>query len=252
MSVEAKPIEPRIAVVTGGSRGIGRAIVEQLARAGIEVRFTYLRDERAATSVVDGLQAEGHAVRTARVDSRDAAALSSFVEGVIAEDHRLDVLINNAGVTADRLLHVMSEEEWLVVLDTSLKGLFGATRIAARQMMRQRAGRIVSLTSVSGMHGIAGQTNYAAAKAAIIGFTRALARELGPWSVCVNAVAPGYVETDMLDSLTPAQRKAALERVPLRRFASPDEIAQLVVYMALHAPSFLTGQTIAIDGGMTA
>jgi 3-oxoacyl-[acyl-carrier protein] reductase len=252
MSAEGRPADPRIAIVTGGSRGIGRAIVGQLCRAGVEVCFTYLRDERAASSVVETLQTEGHAVRAARVDSRDATALSAFVEGVVTEHHRLDVLINNAGVTADRLLHVMSDEEWQVVLDTSLKGLFGATRIAARQMMRQRAGRIVSLTSVSALSGIAGQTNYAAAKAAIIGFTRALARELGPWSVCVNAVAPGYVDTEMLDSLTPAQRKAALERVPLRRFSSPDEIAELVVYMALQAPSFLTGQTIAIDGGMTA
>jgi 3-oxoacyl-[acyl-carrier protein] reductase len=252
MTADAKHADPRVAIVTGGSRGIGKAIVLQLCRAGVEVIFTYLRDEAAAAAVVEALHAEGHAVRAARVDSRDASALSGFVESVVAEHHRLDALINNAGVTADRLLHVMSEEEWLVVLDTSLKGLFGATRIAARQMMRQRTGRIVSLTSVSGISGIAGQTNYAAAKSAIIGFTRALARELGPWSVCVNAVAPGYVDTAMLDTLTPAQRKAALERVPLRRFASADEIAELVVYMALHAPAFLTGQTIVIDGGMTA
>jgi 3-oxoacyl-[acyl-carrier protein] reductase len=146
----------------------------------------------------------------------------------------------------------MSEEEWSNVLDTSLNGLFGATRLAARQMMRQHAGRIVNLTSVSGVIGIPGQTNYCAAKAAIIGFTRALAKELAPWGVCVNAVAPGYVDTDMLGSFTPAQRKAALERVPMRRFASADEIAALVAYMALDAPSFLTGQTIVIDGGMTA
>jgi 3-oxoacyl-[acyl-carrier protein] reductase len=252
MSTEPKPARARIAVVTGGSRGIGRAIVEHLCRAGIKVCFTYLRDERAANSVVETLQAEGHAVRAARADSRDAAALATFVESVLAEHDTLDVLVNNAGVTADRLLHAMSAEEWSSVLDTSLNGLFGATRIAARQMMRQHAGRIVSVTSVSGLSGIAGQANYAAAKSAIIGFTRALARELGPWGVCVNAVAPGYVDTDMLGSLTPAQRKAALERVPLRRFASPDEIAELVAYVALQAPSFLTGQTIVIDGGMTA
>ncbi len=252
MSVEAKPADPRIAIVTGGSRGIGKAIVERLCRAGVDVCFTFLNNEQAADSVVQALQAEGHAVRAARADSRDAAALFALVESVLAERGRLDVLVNNAGVTADRLLHTMSEEDWSNVLDTSLNGLFGATRPAARQMMRQHAGRIVNLTSVSGVIGIAGQTNYCAAKSAIIGFTRALAKELAPWGVCVNAVAPGYVDTGMLSSLTPAQRKAALERVPMRRFASADEIAALVAYMALDAPSFITGQTIVIDGGMTA
>ena len=252
MSVESKPAAPRIAVVTGGSRGIGKAIVERFCRAGIDVCFTFRENEHAASAVVEALRAEGHAVRAVRADSRDAAALSALVESVVAEHDRLDLLVNNAGVTADRLLHVMSEDDWSNVLDTSLNGLFGASRIAARQMMRQHAGRIVSLTSVSGVAGIPGQTNYCAAKSAIIGFTRALAKELGPWGVCVNAVAPGYVDTDMLDSLTPAQRKAALERVPLRRFASPEEIAALVAYVALEAPSFLTGQTIVIDGGMTA
>lgn len=252
MSVEAKPADSRIAIVTGGSRGIGKAIVERLCRAGIDVCFTFLSNEQAANSVVQELQAQGHKARAVRADSRDAAALSALVESVLVERGRLDVLVNNAGVTADRLLHMMSEEEWSNVLDTSLNGLFGATRPTARQMMRQHGGRIVNLTSVSGVIGITGQTNYCAAKAAIIGFTRALAKELAPWGVCVNAVAPGYVETDMLGSLTPAQRKAALAQVPMRRFASADEIAALVAYMALDAPSFLTGQTIVIDGGMTA
>jgi 3-oxoacyl-[acyl-carrier protein] reductase len=252
MNVEADPARPSVAIVTGGSRGIGKAIVERLCRAGIDVCFTFLTNERAADAVVETLRAEGRSVRAARADSRDAAALSALVEEVLVQRGKLDVLVNNAGVTADRLLPMMSEDEWSRVLETSLNGLFGATRPAARQMMRQRSGRIVNLTSISGVIGFAGQTNYCAAKSAIIGFTRALAKELAPWGACVNAVAPGYVDTDMLGSFTPAQRKAAIERVPMRRFATADEIASLVSYLAIDAPSFLTGQTLVIDGGMTA
>ena len=160
------------------------------------------------------------------------------------------MLVNNAAVTADRLLSMMSDDEWTSVLDTSLNGLFGATRPAAKQMMRQKKGRIVNLTSVSGVFGIAGQTNYSAAKAAIIGFTRSLAKELAPWEVTVNAVAPGFVDTDMLAYMTPEQRKLSIARVPMRRFGRPEEIAELVAYLGLQAPAFMTGQTLVIDGGM--
>lgn len=252
MSAEAGGAPRPVAIVTGGSRGIGKAIVERLCRAGLDVTFTFLKNEAAADAVVESLRAGGGQVRAARADSRDTTALSDLVEGVLSEHGKLDLLVNNAGVTSDRLLPMMRDEDWSAVIETSLNGLFGATRVAARQMMRQRAGRIVNLTSVSGVIGIAGQTNYCAAKSAIIGFTRALAREMAPYGVCVNAVAPGYVDTDMLASLTEAQRKAAVDRVPMRRFATADEIASLVEYVALAAPSFLTGQTLVIDGGMTA
>jgi 3-oxoacyl-[acyl-carrier protein] reductase len=144
----------------------------------------------------------------------------------------------------------MTAEEWSRVLATSLNGMFGATRSAATQMMRQRSGRIINLTSVSGLAGFPGQTNYSAAKAAIIGFTRSLSKELAMWGVPVNAVAPGYIDTDMVGSFTPAQRKAALERVPQRRFGTPAEVANLVSYLALDAPSYITGQTLVIDGGL--
>src|SRR5690606_5674236 len=174
-----------------------------------------------------------------------------FVEQVIGERGRLDVLVNNAAVTADRLLAMMSDDDWTKVVDTSLNGLFGSTRPAARQMMRQKSGRIVNLTSVSGVVGIAGQTNYSAAKAAIIGFTRSLAKELAPAKVAVNAVAPGFVDTDMLAYMSDEQRKAALARVPMRRFGTPQEVADLVGYLSLSAPAFMTGQTLVIDGGMT-
>jgi 3-oxoacyl-[acyl-carrier protein] reductase len=250
MTESSKSTRP-IAIVSGGSRGIGKAIVLRLARAGVDVRFTYLNNEQAAAAVVDELRGEGHVAQAARVDSREIAACAELVEKTIAETSRLDVLVNNAGITADKLLPMMSDDEWSSVLSTSLNGLFGASRPAAAHMMRARAGRIVNLTSVSGVSGIPGQTNYCAAKSAIIGFTRALAKEMAPWGVCVNAVAPGFIDTDMLAGFTPAQRTAAIARVPMRRYGASDEVANLVQYLALDAPAYLTGQTIVIDGGLT-
>jgi 3-oxoacyl-[acyl-carrier protein] reductase len=240
-----------VAVVTGGSRGIGKAIVEHLAVAGLDVRFTFVSNAEAANALSEALRAKGCRAAGVRVDSRDAKAAGAFVEEIIGERGRIDVLVNNAAITRDRLLAMMSDDEWSSVVDTSLNGLFGATRPAARHMMRQKSGRIINLTSVSGVVGIAGQTNYSAAKAAIIGFTRSLAKELAPAKVAVNAVAPGFVDTDMLSYMTDEQRKAAIARVPMRRFGSVEEIADLVGYLALRAPLFMTGQTLVIDGGMT-
>lgn len=242
----------KVAIVTGGSRGIGRAVVERLARAGLDVTFTYLASEATAREVVDGLAAAGFAARARCVDARDAAACKAMVESVIAESGRVDILVNNAAVIADKLLAAMTQEEWDKVVDTSLHGLFGTTQPTAKQMMRQRSGRIVNLSSVSGTSGIAGQTNYSAAKAGIIGFTRSLAKELAPLGICVNAVAPGFVDTEMLAGFSRAQRQAAMASVPMHRFATPEEIAALVAYLALDAPPYLTGQTIVIDGGLTA
>jgi 3-oxoacyl-[acyl-carrier protein] reductase len=243
---------PRIAIVTGGSRGIGRAVVEHLARAGLDVTFTFLANQTAAHELESMLVSAGLSAHGVRVDARDAHACKAMANAVIAERGRIDVLVNNAAVVADRLLAMMSIEDWDKVLDTSLNGLFGTTQPVAKQMMRQRFGRIVNLTSVSGVMGIPGQTNYSAAKAAIIGFSRSLAKELAPVGVCVNAVAPGFVDTDMLSVFSPEQRKEAMARVPMRRFASPQEIAALVGYLALEAPSYLTGQTLVIDGGLSA
>jgi 3-oxoacyl-[acyl-carrier protein] reductase len=244
--------ERKVALVTGGSRGIGKAIVERLAQAGLDVHFTFVKNEQAAAAVVTELGKLGHTVHARCVDARDADACSQAVEQIVAQSGRLDVLVNNAGVTADRLLPTMSSADWSRVLDTSLNGLFGTCKPGSRQMMRQRSGRIINLTSVSGLIGIPGQTNYSAAKAAIIGFTRSLAKELSSFGVCVNAVAPGFIETDMVASFTPAQREASLARVPMRRFGTPAEVASLVGYLALDCPAFLTGQTLVIDGGMTA
>jgi 3-oxoacyl-[acyl-carrier protein] reductase len=248
---ETTPSDRPVALVTGGSRGIGKAIVQRLAAAGLDVRFTFVSNADAASALSDELGSHGHTAAGVRVDSRDAKAASAFVQQIIAERGRIDVLVNNAAITKDRLLAMMSDEEWSSVIDTSLNGLFGATRPAARQMMRQKSGRIINLTSVSGVVGIAGQTNYSAAKAAIIGFTRSLAKELAPANVPVNAVAPGFIDTDMLSYMSDDQRKAAIARVPMRRFGTASEIAELVGYLALSAPAFMTGQTLVIDGGMT-
>ena len=250
MSAEGQSDKP-VAVVTGGSRGIGKAIVEHLAGAGLDVRFTFVSNADAAQALASELAAKGQLAAGTRVDSRDPKAATGFIEQVIAERGRLDVLVNNAAVTADRLLAMMSDDDWSKVVDTSLNGLFGSSRPAAKQMMRQKSGRIINLTSVSGVVGIAGQTNYSAAKAAIIGFTRSLAKELAPAKVAVNAVAPGFVDTDMLSYMSDEQRKAAIARVPMRRFGIAQEIAELVGYLALSAPLFMTGQTLVIDGGMT-
>jgi 3-oxoacyl-[acyl-carrier protein] reductase len=247
MTDDSKPV----AVVTGGSRGIGKGIVQHLAAAGLDVRFTFVSNAEAAGALEAELRGKGQSGVGTRVDSRDASAVTAFVDQIIAERGRVDVLVNNAAVTSDRLLAMMNEEEWSKVLDTSLNGLFGATRPTAKQMMRQRSGRIINLTSVSGVVGIAGQTNYSAAKAAIIGFTRSLAKELAPAKVAVNAVAPGFIDTDMLSYMTDEQRKANIARVPMRRFGTVEEIANLVGYLALSAPLFMTGQTLVIDGGMT-
>jgi 3-oxoacyl-[acyl-carrier protein] reductase len=250
MPLDAKTDGRRVALVTGGSRGIGKAIVERLARAGLEVRFTYVSKPDAAAALVEALAKEGFLAQAFRVDARDTAASAEFVKTSIAEAGRVDVLVNNAGITADALLPAMTDAAWTGVLETSLNGLFGTTRPAAKQMMRQRAGRIVNLTSVSGLVGIPGQTNYSAAKAAIIGFTRSLAQELATWGVAVNAVAPGFIETDMVAALSPAQRTSALEKVPMRRFGTADEVAGLVGYLALDAPAYLIGQTLVVDGGL--
>jgi len=245
-------IRSPVAIVTGGSRGIGKAVVELLAGNGVVTHFTYLASEEAARELTDRIRARGGTAQGCRVDARHVSACHAFVESVLAERGRIDLLVNNAAVTADRLLPLMSDVEWSTVLETSLNGLFGITRAAAKQMMRQRSGSIVNVTSVSGIVGFPGQTNYCAAKSAIIGFSRSLAKELAPWGIPVNAVAPGYVDTDMIAKFTEAQRSAAIDKVPMRRFAAADEVAALIAYLALEAPRYLTGQTIVIDGGLTA
>jgi 3-oxoacyl-[acyl-carrier protein] reductase len=225
--------------------------VEDLARRGFEVHFTYLKDEAAAAALVERARELGSTAVASRIDAREVQACSDFVEKVILDRGRLDVLVNNAGIMSIRLLAVTTSSEWESVLSTSLNGLFGTARPAAKQMMQQRSGRIINLTSVSGVVGISGQTAYSAAKSAIIGFTRSLSKELASWGASVNAVAPGYTETDMLAALSPKQRAAAIASVPMGRFGTAEEIAGLVGYLATDAPQYLTGQVLVVDGGLT-
>jgi 3-oxoacyl-[acyl-carrier protein] reductase len=242
---------PKVAIVTGGSRGIGKAIVEQLAQAGFEVHFSYVSREDAAYALSEQLDTRGLTARAQRVDSRDIKAASAFVEQTVEARGHVDVLVHNAAITRDRLLPMMRDEDWCDVLETSLHGLFGATKAATRHMMRRRTGRIVAITSVSGLMGMIGQTNYSAAKAAIIGFTRSLSKELASWNIPVNAVAPGAIDTEMFAQQGQEQQKAMLARIPMRRLGEAAEIASVVRFLATEAPVYLTGQTLVVDGGLS-
>jgi 3-oxoacyl-[acyl-carrier protein] reductase len=244
-------LEGRIALVTGGSRGIGRAIVEALAGAGASVAFTYRNSATAAEEIVAHQAGKGRKAKAYAADAASNAASATLVDSVIKEFGRLDILVNNAGITKDTLLMRMSEEDWDRVITNNLKSVFNVTKAACRPMMGQKAGKIINITSIVGITGNAGQSNYAASKAGIIGFTKSIAKELGSRNIQVNAVAPGFVETDMTAVLTPEQKKALADLIPLKRTARPEEIAGVVRFLASPEADYITGQVIAVDGGLT-
>ena len=249
MSREA-PLQGRTAAVTGGARGIGRAIAMELGRQGANVIITYRREEHLASAVAGAVRGLGAECRAVRVDVRNPEDLEALFGEARQGYGGVDVLVNNAGVTDDGLLMRMSEESWDRVVETNLKGAFLATRLALRYMTRQRWGRIVNITSVAGVMGNAGQANYAAAKAGVIGFTRAVAREVAARGVTVNAVAPGFVLTDMTAGLSDDRKQAILDLIPLGRHAEPGDIAPLVAFLASDAAGYITGQTLHVDGGL--
>ncbi len=242
----------QVALVTGASRGIGAAIAAELAARGYVVIGTATTDEGASriSSTLAAVPGAGAGSRGARLDVNDGAAVDALIDEVVKAHGALHVLVNNAGITRDMLAMRLKDEEWDAVLDTNLRAVFRCCRAAIRPMMKQRYGRIISITSVVGAAGNPGQANYAAAKAGVAGMTRALARELGSRQITVNCVAPGFIETDMTASLPEAQQQALLGQIPLGHLGKPADIAHAVAYLASPQAGYVTGQELHVNGGM--
>ena len=242
--------ENQIAIVTGAGRGIGEAIAKRLADEGAKVACVS-RSEANSAKVAAGIEAtHPGAARAYAVDVADRSAVVAVAEKILADFGRVDILVNNAGVTRDGLAMRMSEEDWDVVMDTNLKGAFNFIQSIMRPMLKQRVGRIINISSVAGLMGNAGQANYAASKAGLLGLTKTLARELAGRNITVNAVAPGFIKTDMTDVLPDAVKTNVLGAIPLGRFGDPEDIASAVAFLASKEASFITGQTLTVDGGM--
>lgn len=243
-------LKGKIALVTGAAKGIGRAIAVALAKEGATVVVNYNGSKEKAEAVVGeirGLGTEGCAYQCNVADTDAALAM---IKEVIAQYGRLDILVNNAGITRDNLIMKMTEEDFDAVISANLKGCFNTIKGASRQMLKQRSGRIINITSVSGILGNAGQANYAASKAGIIGLTKTMARELASRGITVNGVAPGFVDTDMTQVLSESVKEAATAQIPLGRFGKPEDIANMVTYLASEKAAYITGQIISVDGGM--
>jgi 3-oxoacyl-[acyl-carrier protein] reductase len=237
-------------LVTGGSRGIGRAIGLRLARQGADVAFTYKGNAAAAAEAVSGIEAEGRRALAIQADASDPDAAETVVKQVLEGFGKVDILVNNAGVTRDDLIMRMTAEAWREVLETNLFGAFWMTKAVTRPMLKARGGRIVNITSVSGQAGQMGQANYSSAKAGLIGLTKASARELASRGITVNAVAPGFVLTELTKDLPEALQAQITERTPLGRFGTTEEVADAVAFLASDEAGYITGQVLAVDGGL--
>lgn len=240
----------RTVIVTGGSRGIGRAVCLSFADPDTQIYFNYSSAKAAADETEKFVADAGGAASGICVDVTSEEAVREFFKKIMDETGRIDVLVNNAGITRDGLLVRMKEKDWDDVMNTNLKGVFNCTKLAAKPMMKQRYGRIVNISSVVGVTGNPGQANYAASKAGIIGFTKAVAAELASRNITVNAVAPGYVETDMTTALSDKARAAMIARIPMGRIGTPEDVAGAVKFLTSQAAAYITGQVIHVNGGM--
>jgi 3-oxoacyl-[acyl-carrier protein] reductase len=243
-------LEGKVAIVTGSSRGIGRAIAIELASRGAGVVVNYLNSAAAANEVASEILSAGGQVQVHQADVSDFKAAQDLVKFAIDTFEGLDILVNNAGITRDKLIMMMTEEDWDIVQDTNLKSTFNCSKAAVRHMMRKRYGRIINITSIAGQMGNPGQTNYSASKAGQIGFTKALAREIGSRNITVNAIAAGYVETDIWEGVPEEAKQVILSMVPLGRKGEAQEIADAVAFLASDQASYITGQILGIDGGV--
>jgi len=244
-------LEGKTALVTGGSRGIGKAIVWALARAGAKVAFVYQSSKEAADQLVSDLALDQHEALAIQADVKDKEAADAAVAQVLEKWEKIDILVNNAGIIRDTLLAQMSPQQWQEVIDTNLTSVYNFCQAVTRPMMSARYGRIVNMSSVAAEFGNSGQVNYASSKAGMIGFTRCLATELARRGVTVNAVAPGFIETDMTEAVRNLAGSELKKKIPARRLGQPDDVAQAVLFLAGDGASYVTGQTISVDGGLT-
>lgn len=246
----ALSLEGKTCLVTGGSRGIGKAIALKLADFGADVAITYARSADAANEVKAEIEAKGRKAKAIQADAVDFNEADKVVNEIVSDWGKLDVLVNNAGITKDNLILRMSEEQWDDVITTNLKSIFNYSKVAARPMMKNRGGSIINISSVVGISGNAGQSNYSASKAGIIGFTKSYAKELASRNIRANVIAPGYITTDMTDALDEKVLEGIKEATPLGRAGNADEIADAVVFLASDMSSYITGEIIRVDGGM--
>ncbi len=243
-------LQGKVALVTGGSRGIGRATCLLLAQNGADIAINYAGNQKAAQEVYDAVVAMGRKALLVQADVSDGQKVQEMIEKTINELGRLDILVNNAGITKDNLLMRMKDEDWDIVIATNLKGVYNCTKAVTKQMMKQKSGSIINMSSVVGVNGNAGQANYAAAKAGIIGFTKAIAKELASRNITVNAIAPGFIDTDMTVELPEKVKEEMLKSIPLSRLGQASDVAQAVLFLASDGAKYITGQTINVDGGM--
>ena len=243
-------LENKVALVTGAGRGIGRAIAIALAKEGAEVVVNYNGSEERAKEVKQTIEENGGKASIYKCNVSDFEACEAMIKDIVKEHGRLDILVNNAGITKDGLIMKMKEEDFDSVLNVNLKGTFNTIRHSARQMLRQKSGKIINISSVSGILGNAGQANYAASKAGVIGLTKTMARELGSRGITVNAIAPGFVDTEMTGVLSEEIRENACRQIILGRFGKPEDIANVAVFQASDKADYITGQVISVDGGM--